>query len=86
MVRQWQELFFEERYSFTDIQNPNFIKIAEGYDIASTKIEDRDNLDRELQKMLDSKGAYLLEVVVGKRENVFPMMETGAAVNEIRLN
>jgi len=86
MVRQWQELYFEERYSFTDIQNPNFIKIAEGYDIMSTKIEDRINLDRELQKMLDSKGAYLLEVVVGKQENVFPMMETGAAVNEIRLN
>lgn len=86
MVRQWQELFFEERYSFTDIQNPDFVKIAEGYRIESTKIEERDGLSSALDKMLNSHGAYLLEVVVGKQENVFPMMETGAGVNEIRLN
>jgi len=86
MVRQWQELFFEERYSFTDIQNPDFVKIAEGYRIESTKIEERDDLSSALDKMLNSHGAYLLEVVVGKQENVFPMMETGAGVNEIRLN
>jgi acetolactate synthase-1/2/3 large subunit len=79
-------LFFEERYSFTDIQNPDFVKIAEGYRIESTKIEKREDLNLALEKMLSSEGAYLLEVVVGKQENVFPMMETGAGVNEIRLN
>lgn len=86
MVRQWQQLFFEERYSFTDIQNPNFLKIAEGYKIESRKIENRADLNVAIETMLAHDGAYLLEAVVEAQENVFPMMETGAAVNEIRLN
>lgn len=86
MVRQWQQLFFEERYSFTDIQNPNFLKIAEGYKIENRKIENRAELNTAIETMLAHDGAYLLEAVVETQENVFPMMETGAAVNEIRLN
>lgn len=86
MVRQWQQLYFEERYSFTDIQNPNFLKIAEGYKIENRKIENRAELNAAIETMLAHDGAYLLEAVVEAQENVFPMMETGAAVNEIRLN
>ncbi len=46
MVRQWQELFFEQRYSFTELKNPDFIKIAEGYGIQAQRVENRDQLDQ----------------------------------------
>ncbi len=86
MVRQWQELFFEKRYSFTDIVNPNFTQIAKGYDIEARKIDQRTELSEALDTMLSSKAAYLLEAVVEQEENVFPMVATGASVSEIRLN
>lgn len=86
MVRQWQQLFFDRRYSFTEIVNPNFTAIAKGYSIDALKIEERNQLDDALTTMLNSKGAFLLEVVVEQEENVFPMVETGASVSEIRLN
>lgn len=86
MVRQWQQLFFEKRYSFTEIVNPDFTMIARGYGIESDKINGRFELETAMDKMLNSKGAYLLEVVVAKEENVFPMIPTGASVSEIRLN
>lgn len=85
MVRQWQQLFFDKRYSFTEIVNPDFVQIAKGYSIDAKKIEERKDLDAALDEFLNSKGAYLLEVVVEKEENVFPMVETGASVAEIRL-
>jgi acetolactate synthase-1/2/3 large subunit len=86
MVRQWQEMFFEKRYSFTDIVNPNFIQIAKGYDIEAKSIDQRTELSEALDTMLSSKAAYLLEAVVEQEENVFPMVATGASVSEIRLN
>lgn len=86
MVRQWQQLFFDRRYSFTEIVNPDFTAIAKGYSIEAVKISERKDLDHALDVMLNSKGAYLLEVVVEQEENVFPMIETGASVSEIRLN
>lgn len=86
MVRQWQQLFFDRRYSFTEIVNPNFTAIAKGYSIEAEKITERKDVDQALDTMLNSKGAYLLEVVVEQEENVFPMVETGASVSEIRLN
>jgi acetolactate synthase-1/2/3 large subunit len=85
MVRQWQEMFFEKRYSFTDIVNPNFTQIAKGYDIEAKKIDQRPELSEALDTMLTSQAAYLLEVVVEQEENVFPMVATGASVSEIRL-
>ena len=85
MVRQWQQLFFEKRYSSTEMINPDFQKIAEGYGIASKKIEKRENLDSSIEEFLNSKGSYLLEVIVGKENNVFPMVPSGASVSEIRL-
>ncbi|MCE2712099.1 MAG: biosynthetic-type acetolactate synthase large subunit [Cryomorphaceae bacterium] len=86
MVRQWQQLFFDRRYSFTEIVNPNFTAIAKAYSVDASKIEQRLELDEALDQMLNSKVAYLLEVVVQREENVFPMVATGASVSEIRLN
>jgi acetolactate synthase I/II/III large subunit len=85
MVRQWQELFFEKRYSFTDIVNPNFTQIAKGYSVEAKRIDTRPELPSALDEMLNSKDAFLLEVVVEQEENVFPMVATGASVSEIRL-
>jgi acetolactate synthase-1/2/3 large subunit len=85
MVRQWQQLFFDKRYSFTEIVNPDFVAIAKGYSVEALKITERHELDAALDTMLSSSGSFLLEVVVAKEENVFPMVPTGASVSEIRL-
>lgn len=85
MVRQWQELFFEKRYSETYLINPDFVKIAEGYFIKGRKVEDRKHLKDAIQEMLEHKGPYLLEVSVEKEDNVFPMVPAGASVSEILL-
>lgn len=86
MVRQWQQLFFDKRYSFTDIKNPNFLKIAEGYGIQGHKVTKRDELSEGLKTLLNNKESYLLEVIVEQEENVFPMVPTGASVSEIILS
>lgn len=86
MVRQWQQMFFDRRYSFTDIQNPDFIQIAKGYGIYGEKVTDRGQLDHAMDKWLNSEGSSLLEVVVEKEDNVFPMMPTGASVSEVLLS
>ncbi len=85
MVRQWQQLFNDRRYSFVDIQSPDFVMVAKGYGIAGQKVSDRENLKQALQTMLDHNGTYLLEVMVGKENNVFPMVPQGCSVSEIRL-
>jgi acetolactate synthase-1/2/3 large subunit len=85
MVRQWQQLFFDRRYSSVEMKNPDFIKIAEGFGIKARKIQHPGELDTALDEMLAHNGAYFLEVVVEKEENVFPMVPTGASVAEIRL-
>ncbi|WP_435357549.1 biosynthetic-type acetolactate synthase large subunit [Emticicia sp. SJ17W-69] len=85
MVRQWQQLFFDNRYSFVELQNPDFITIAKGFGIDGHTCSERENLSDSLDKMLDSKKAYLLEVIVEKEENVFPMVPAGTSVSEIRL-
>jgi len=86
MVRQWQELFFESRYSFTEMTNPNFTKIAEGFGIDNNKIEKRVDLEDAIDKLLASKGPYLLEIEVDKEDNVFPMVPSGESVTNIRLD
>jgi acetolactate synthase I/II/III large subunit len=85
MVRQWQELFHERRYSFTDIQSPDFVALAKAYHIAGQRVSKRDQLKAGLSEMMQHKGAYLLEVMVGKENNVFPMVPQGCSVSEIRL-
>ncbi len=85
MVRQWQQLFFEKRYSFTGLKNPDFITIAKGYGIDGQKVESRDDLEGAIQKMIDHEGPYLLEVMIEKEDNVFPMVPAGASVSEVML-
>jgi acetolactate synthase-1/2/3 large subunit len=85
MVRQWQQLFHEKRYSFTEMTNPNFIKIAEAYSIPAKQVEKREDLDAALKEMLDAKTPYFLEVIVEKEDNVFPMVPAGAGVSEVML-
>ncbi|MDH5397799.1 MAG: biosynthetic-type acetolactate synthase large subunit [Cyclobacteriaceae bacterium] len=85
MVRQWQQLFFDKRYSATEMVNPDFQTIARGYGIESKKIEKREDLESGIKEFLNFKGSYLLEVVVGKENNVFPMVPAGCSVAEIRL-
>jgi len=85
MVRQWQQLFFDNRYSFVELQNPDFITIARGFGIDGHTCSEREFLSGSLDTMLSSKKAYLLEVIVEKEENVFPMVPAGTSVSEIRL-
>ncbi|MBC7653833.1 MAG: biosynthetic-type acetolactate synthase large subunit [Oligoflexus sp.] len=85
MVRQWQELFNDKRYSFVDITSPDFVAVAKGYYIDGQKVTEREKLVTALKTMLDHKGSYLLEVMVTKENNVFPMVPQGCSVSEIRL-
>ncbi|CAN5534455.1 biosynthetic-type acetolactate synthase large subunit [soil metagenome] len=85
MVRQWQELFNERRYSFVNITSPDFVMLAKSYGIEGQSIKDRGNLKAALAEMLNHDGSYLLEVMVGKENNVFPMVPQGCSVSEIRL-
>ena len=85
MVRQWQQLFNDKRYSFVDIASPDYIMVAKGYGIDGKKVSERNNLQQALKTMLDHDSSYLLEVMVGKEDNVFPMVPQGCSVSEIRL-
>lgn len=85
MVRQWQQLFHDKRYSFVDIASPDYVQVAKGYGISGQQVSDRKDLKLALQQMLEHDGSYLLEVMVGKENNVFPMVPQGCSVSEIRL-
>ena len=85
MVRQWQQLFFDKRYASTEMINPDFVKIAEGYYIKARKVTKREELAEAVEEMMKSKEAYFLEVCVEKEDNVFPMIPSGASVSDIRL-
>lgn len=85
MVRQWQQLFNDKRYSFVDIASPDYVMVAKAYGIEGQKVTERQNLKQALQTMLDHNGSYLLEVMVSKENNVFPMVPQGCSVSEIRL-
>ena len=85
MVRQWQDMFFDKRYASTKLINPDFIKIAEGFGIDALLELHRESLEDSVEKMIESKKAFLLEVSVEKEGNIFPMIEPGKAVSEIIL-
>ena len=86
MVRQWQQLFFDKRYASTEMVNPDFVKIAEGYYLKARRVTERKDLADAVEEMIKSNEPYFLEVVVEKEDNVFPMIPTGSSVSEIRLN
>ncbi|MET0637078.1 MAG: biosynthetic-type acetolactate synthase large subunit [Chitinophagaceae bacterium] len=86
MVRQWQQLFHEKRYSFVDITSPDFVQVAKGFGIPGNSIKKREELEGALKQMLNHDGSFLLEVFVGKENNVFPMVPQGRGVAEIILS
>lgn len=83
MVRQWQELFHEKRYSSVELKNPDFVMIAKGFGVDGHKITEAADLNSSIQKMLEYDGPYLLHIMVEKEENIFPMIPSGKAVDEI---
>ncbi len=85
MVRQWQEMFFDRRYSAIELSNPDFAEIARAFGLEGRQVVDRADLDLSINEMLASKSAFVLEVVVEREENVFPMVPAGASCSEIRL-
>ena len=86
MVRQWQQLFFENRYASTELTNPDFQKITEGFGAPAGQVSDRKELQSALQDMLDRDGPFMLEVKVQKEGNIFPMVPAGGTVSEMRLD
>lgn len=84
-VRQWQELFFNRRYSFTHMLNPDYMKIADAYGIPAQRITKREDLAEAVNQMLTTDGPYILEAVVTEEENVLPMTPPGSAISEIML-
>jgi acetolactate synthase I/II/III large subunit len=86
MVRQWQQLFHEKRYSFVDITSPDFVQVAKGFGIPGKSISKREDIVKTLKEMLDHDGSFLLEIMVGKENNVFPMVPQGRGVAEIILS
>jgi acetolactate synthase I/II/III large subunit len=85
MVRQWQQRFFDNRYSFVDIESPDFMKIAEAYGISGLRVEKREDLEAAVDAMLACESAFLLEVKVEKEDNILPMIEPGTGVGDIKL-
>lgn len=83
MVRQWQELLFEKRYSSTILGNPDFVKLAEAFAIKAIRIKDKDKLSDGLKEALDYDGPVLIDVVVAQEENVWPMVPAGAGLHEM---
>lgn len=84
-VRQWQAMFFRHRYSFTPMMNPDYVKIAQAYDIPAKRVIDRKDLQAGISEMLNAEGPYLLEVAVIEEGNVLPMTPPGAPINEMLL-
>lgn len=85
MVRQWQQLFFSRRYSATELANPDFVRVAAAYNVGGRRVAARGELGEAIGEMLDAESSWLLEVVVEREDNIFPMIPSGAAVSEIRL-
>lgn len=85
MVRQWQQLFFDNRYSSVELKNPDFIAISKGFGLGAAKVDQREELSAALDVMFAHKGPYVLEVVVEKEENLFPMVPSGKACSDVIL-
>lgn len=85
MVRQWQEMFFANRYSAIELENPDFAAVAEAFGARGRRVTDRADIDAALDEMLAADGPYVLDIVVEREENVFPMIPVGAGCAEIRL-
>ena len=84
MVRQWQELFYHERYSYTKMENPDFVAIAKAFGIGAREIRKREELDGAIREMLEEdRGAYLLVAQVENSGKVYPMVPAGGCITEM---
>ncbi len=84
MVRQWQELFYDKRYSHTSLSgNPDFVKLAEAYGIPAKRVTKNEEVEATLKEAIESNTPYLIDFIVKKEENVFPMVPAGAALEEM---
>lgn len=83
MVRQWQELFFDRRYSYTELPSVDFVKIANAYGIDGMRVESPDEVLPALKASLDCDGPFVMDFRIEREENVFPMVPAGAAINEM---
>jgi acetolactate synthase-1/2/3 large subunit len=83
MVRQWQELFYDRRYSYTELPSVDFVKIAQAYGIDGMRVETRDEVRPALRAAIDADGPFVLDFRIEREENVFPMVPAGAAINEM---
>jgi acetolactate synthase-1/2/3 large subunit len=83
MVRQWQELFYEKRYSQTYLKNPDFVKIAEGYGVKGIKVTEKGQVRQALKEAIESADPYVLDFHIAEEENVFPMVPAGQAINRM---
>jgi len=83
MVRQWQELFYDRRYSYTELPPVEFVKIAEAYGIDGMKVESCEDVMPALKAAVDCDGPFVLDFRIEREENVFPMVPAGAAINEM---
>jgi len=86
MVRQWQDMFFDKRYSFTEITSPDFVTLASAYGIKGRKVTSREQLQDAIVEQMQSKESFLVEVMVEREDNVFPMVPSGENVSNIRLD
>lgn len=84
-VRQWQAMFFNRRYSFTPMMNPDYMQIAAAYSIPSRRVIERSELRDAVREMLETDGPFLLEVCVVEEGNVLPMTPPGSSVNQMLL-
>lgn len=84
MVRQWQDMFFDKRYSFTEITSPDFVTLASAYGIKGRRVQTRSELRSALTEQMNSKESFLVEVNVESEDNVFPMVPAGENVSNIR--
>ena len=85
-VRQWQDMFFHHKRSFTPMCNPDFGLVAKAYDIPYRRVENREDLPSAINEMLATKGPFLLETIIKADANVEPMTAPGQAVDEMMLN
>jgi acetolactate synthase-1/2/3 large subunit len=83
MVRQWQQLFYNRRYSATYLKNPDFVKIAEGYGVKGIRIKKENEVKKAVKEVLSHKGPVLADFWIEEEENVFPMVPAGEAINRM---
>ena len=83
MVRQWQELFFDHRYSYTELPSVDFVKIANAYGVEGVRVESVDDVMPALKESLAAEGAFVIDFRIEREDNVFPMVPAGAAINEM---